>query len=81
MSDLVGNPEDRFAHVAAQIMLVFWLLQVSKSHVQLTESSICIRKTCPCKLYPFKPHIYIAKLGYAGLFLFFLFFLQNIDCG
>ena len=24
---------------------------------------------------------YIAKMGYAGLYLFFLFLLQNIDCG
>ena len=40
-----------------------------------------IRKTCPCKVYPLKPHIYIEKLGYAGVYLFFLFLLQNIDCG
>ena len=25
--------------------------------------------------------IYIVKLGYAGVYLFFLFLLQNIDCG
>ena len=30
---------------------------------------------------PHKPHFYIAKLGYAGVYLFFLFLLQNIDCG
>ena len=24
---------------------------------------------------------YIEKLGYAGVYLFFLFLLQNIDCG
>ena len=30
-----------------------------------------------------KPHFYIEKLGYTGkgVFLFFLFLLQNIDCG
>ena len=33
------------------------------------------------KYTPLKPHIYIAKLGYAGVYLFFLFLLQNIDCG
>ena len=27
------------------------------------------------------PHFYIAKLGYAGVFLLFLFLLQKIDCG
>ena len=40
-----------------------------------------IRKTCPCKEYPLKPHFYIVKLGFAGVYLFFLFLLQNIDCG
>ena len=40
-----------------------------------------IRKTCPCNEYSLKPHFYIAKLGFAGVYLFFLFLLQNIDCG
>ena len=40
-----------------------------------------IRKTCPCNVYPLEPHFYIAKLGYAGVYLLFLFLLQNIDCG
>ena len=39
-----------------------------------------IRKTCPCNEYPLKPHFYIVKLGFAGVYLFFLFLLQNIDC-
>ena len=41
----------------------------------------CITKTCPCNVYPLIPHFYIVKLGYAGECLFFLFLLQNIDCG
>ena len=45
------------------------------------EPAHLIRKTCPCNEYPLKPHFYIAKLGYAGVYLFFLFLLQNIDCG
>ena len=40
-----------------------------------------IRKTCPCNVYLLEPHFYIAKLGYAGVYLFFLFLLKNIDCG
>ena len=35
----------------------------------------------PCNEYPLKPHFYIVKLGYTGVYLFFLFLLQNIDCG
>ena len=38
------------------------------------------KKTCPCNVYPFEPHFYIAKLGYARVYLFFLFLLKNIDC-
>ena len=30
---------------------------------------------------PLIPYFYIVKLGYAGVYLFFLFLLQNIDCG
>ena len=40
-----------------------------------------IRITCPCYMYPLIPHFYIVKLGNAGVYLFFLFLLQNIDCG
>ena len=34
-----------------------------------------------CDVYPLEPHFYIEKLGFAGVYLFFLFLLQNIDCG
>ena len=37
-----------------------------------------IMKTCGCNIYPLEPHFYIAKLGYAGVYLFLL---QNIECG
>ena len=45
------------------------------------ENGRSIMKTCPYNVYPLEPHYYIAKLGYAGVYLFFLFLLQNIDCG
>ena len=40
-------------------------------------SFFTIRKTCPCNIYPLKPHFYIVKLGYAGVYLFFLFLLEK----
>ena len=43
--------------------------------------SFYITKTCPCNVYPLEPHFYIAKLGYAGVYIFFFFLLQNIHCG
>ena len=40
-----------------------------------------ITKTCPCNVYPFEPHFDIAIIGYAEVYLFFSFLLQDIDCG
>ena len=45
-----------------------------------TTSLVYIRKTCPCNVYPLESHLYIAKVGFAEVYLFFLFLLQNIDC-
>ena len=81
MSDLVGNPEDRFSRVEAQILFSNRPKRKNGgSNISMTKS-LDIRKTCSCKVYPLEPHIYIAKLGYAGVYLFFLFLIQNIDCG
>ena len=41
-------------------------------HYILPASGKHVREMC---------NFYIAKLGYAGVYLFFLFLLQNIDCG
>ena len=46
-----------------------------------SDLTFIIRKTCPRNKYPHIPHFYSVKLGYAGAYLFFLFLLQNIDCG
>ena len=32
-------------------------------------------------LDPLKPHFYIVKLGFTGVYIIFLFLLKNIDCG
>ena len=40
-----------------------------------------ITKTSPCNEHPLTPHFYKVKLGFTGVFFFFLFLLQNIDCG
>ena len=57
------------------------VLQPQDPIVEPEPLSYDIMKTCPCNEYPLIPHYYIAKLGYAGVYLFFLFLLQNIDCG
>ena len=38
-------------------------------------------KTCLYNFDPLQPHFYIVKLGFTEYTLFFLFLLQNIDCG
>ena len=59
----------------------YWVVvSLRKSHL-LPKVLISIMKTCPYNVYPLEPHFYIAKLGYAGVYLFFLFLLRNIDCG
>ena len=40
-----------------------------------------ITKTRLYEFDPLKTHFYIAKLGFTGYTLFFLFLLKNIDCG
>ena len=40
-----------------------------------------ITKTCLCNVYPLKPHFYIVKVGFTGVYIIFLISAQNIDCG
>ena len=40
-----------------------------------------ITKTCLYIFDPLKPHFYIAKLGFTGVYIIFLIFAQNIHCG
>ena len=38
-------------------------------------------KTCLYNFDPLKPHFYIVKLGFTGVYIIFLISVQNIDCG
>ena len=38
-------------------------------------------KTCQYNFDPLKPHFYIVKLGFTGVYIIFLIPAQNIDCG
>ena len=44
------------------------------------EWSLFITKTCLHSFDHLKPHFYIVKLGFIGVYIF-LFLLKNIDCG
>ena len=75
-SEIMTKP--RKLHKSQDLHLVYRYTAVCASSL---FSGPYIRKTCPCNEYPLKPHFYIEKMGYAGVYLFFLFLLQNIDCG
>ena len=40
-----------------------------------------ITKTYLYNFDPLKPHFYIVKLGFTGVYIIFLILLENIDCG
>ena len=40
-----------------------------------------ITKTRLYNFDPIKPHFYIVKLGFTGVYIIFLISAQNIDCG
>ena len=50
--------------------------------VKITSGiSVLITKTCLYNLDPLKPHFYVVKLGFTGVYVIFLISAQNIDCG
>ena len=45
---------------------------------------LCLKDITETYLYnfdPLKPHFYIVKLGFTGVYIIFLISAQNIDCG
>ena len=47
----------------------------------IKKKNICITKTYLYNVDPLKPHFYIVKLGFTGVYLIFRISAQNIDCG
>ena len=52
-----------------------------KSSLRITRRSRFIMKTCLYNFDPLKPHFYVVKLGFAGVYIIFLISAPNIDCG
>ena len=44
------------------------------AYTAVSPSEPHIMKTCPCNEYPLTPHFYLVKLGFIGVFIFFLIF-------
>ena len=47
----------------------------------METSSLSITKTCLYNFDPLKPHFYIVKLEFTGVYIIFRISVQNIDCG
>ena len=57
-------------------------LLVLASHSSVVfPAVIVITKTYLYNFDPLKPHFYIVKLGFTGVYIIFLISAQNIDCG
>ena len=59
-------------------------MQTTKAQISQPDNKLHIAnimKTSLCNEYPLTPHFYIVKVGFTGVDIFFLFLLQNIDCG
>ena len=67
-------PQCWFSHDAAQMLF----LSIQTIQICFMTSH---NENMSVKCITLISHFYIAKLGYAGVHLFVLFLLQNIDCG
>ena len=61
---------DDYTHL--QILIILQLI--------FSRKILNIRKTCLHNFDPLKPHFYIIKLGYTGVYIIILISAQNIDC-
>ena len=64
-----------------EMYFFFIKMTASSKHVTLTMHKM-YRFMSSRKFYPLKPHFYIVKLGFTGVYIIFLIFARkNIDCG
>ena len=57
---------------------------MKNKYVSFTMSVQSLQNITKTYLYnfdPLKPHFYIVKLGFTGVYIIFLISAQNIDCG
>ena len=51
------------------------------TQINFSYTSALHHENLPIILTPLKPHFYIVKLGFTGVYIIFLISAQNIDCG
>ena len=62
-------------------MRVSVLLRLFVSSNEVCNTEVFITKTRLYNFDPLKPHFHIVKKGFTGVFIIFLIFAKNIDCG
>ena len=63
------------------LFLNTWNLSRNGGKSMSSVWSLFITKTRLYNFDPLKPHFYIVKLGFTGVYIIFLISAQNIDCG
>ena len=72
-----STQEQQCRNLGTKFCVHFW----NKLFDSLIKRKRRITKTSLFKFDPLKPHIYIVKLGFTGVYIIFLISAQNIDCG
>ena len=73
---------DRYENNSYESITICITQLESKEHTHKTENNrIGITKTCLYNFDSLKPHFYIVKLGFTGVYIIFLFLFKNIHCG
>ena len=77
------KPANRISEISAQAQHFLQDCMCAKrpSTEILDVWLISITKTCLYNFDNHKPHFYIVKLGFTGVYIIFLIFAQIIDCG
>ena len=61
--------------------LCFFTVAFHRSFTNIFTQIALITKPCLYNVDPLKPHFYIVKLGFTGVYIIFLIPAKNIDCG
>ena len=56
-------------------------IEINTHKNSMLQPVAILRITCLCYEFPLESHFYIEKMGFAGVYLLFLFLLQNIHFG
>ena len=59
------------------VLLSSHVLEKGWESCNISDLFVIITKTCLCEIGPLKPHFYVVKLGFTGIYIIFLIFAQK----